>query len=435
MAEIKKVHNLMDGHPSNYGYYEQEDGIRLIELWYVLVRRKYTVLCSVVITTICALIYAISATPVYKTEAIVYPPSIKDLQAFNIKGINEASVDYVYGIFKRNLISKETVQLVFYETMQGEKTAEVQSKSYKTKLKDIKKGISISILDDKEVGKISKVALEYLQEDRELLKDFPVQVVNKTMEKTKDEIISLIKTNIEVRKKDLQQEIIMLRRKAKEERMDKIVRMENADKLEQKQINDKIKALRLTAEKKRMDRIEILKKAAAIAHELKIKDPIDYKLKRINAAFSGKSPIMTDISYNDAQLYKLGFEAIEAEIKSLNNVTSDDPFITDLRDLQAKLYLLQNNPEVQQLKKRSNDDPFIKKLRDKQIEITRLESIQIDPATVKTAQLLKEVDTEDKRIKPKRKRIVVIGFMLGLILGVIGVVIQLMSENQKKIEK
>ena len=75
---------------------------------------------------------------------------------------------------------------------------------------------------------------------------------------------------------------------------------------------------------------------------------------------------------------------------------------------------------------------FIDSLRDKQNEVARLESIHIDPATVRTARLDQAAFPPDKRIKPKRKLIVVLGLMLGLMLGVFAAFFVNFIENQKE---
>ena len=145
-----------------------------------------------------------------------------------------------------------------------------------------------------------------------------------------------------------------------------------------------------------------------------------------------KSQILTGISDNAPQLYQRGYEALNAEIKSLSNRTLDDPFIPELRGLQEKLKLLEHNREAEQLKSRENDDPFIDSLRDKQNELARLASINIDPETVKTARLDQAAYAPEERIKPNRKLIVVLGFILGLMIGVFAAFFANFLENQQE---
>jgi len=262
------------------------------------------------------------------------------------------------------------------------------------------------------------------------------EIVNRIAEEAeraaKAEILSDIEARVSFRVIELNQEVQRLREITKKQRQDEIERLETADVLERNTINDKIASLRNKVREERLDRIVKLKEAADIAHSLDIMDPIAYKLKKISDSAMTTSQILTGISSNAPQLYTRGYEAIEAEITSLSNRTIDDPFIPELRGLQEKLKLLEHNREVEQLKSRENDDPFIESLRDKENELARLASIDIDPATVKTAHIDQAAFPPDKRIKPKRKLIVVLGLMLGLMLGVFAAFFVNFLENQKQ---
>ena len=66
-------------------------------------------------------------------------------------------------------------------------------------------------------------------------------------------------------------------------------------------------------------------------------------------------------------------------------------------------------------------------------ELARLVTINIDPATVKTARLDQAAYPPDIRIKPNRKLVVVIGFMIGLMLGVFVTFFVNFLENQRKL--
>ncbi len=104
----------------------------------------------------------------------------------------------------------------------------------------------------------------------------------------------------------------------------------------------------------------------------------------------------------------------------------------NLRGLQEKLKLLEHNYKIHQLESRKNDDPFIESLRGKESELARLVSIYIDPATVTTARLDQAAYAPDKRIKPRRKLIAVLGLVLGLMLGVFAAFFVNFIENQKQ---
>jgi len=284
-----------------------------------------------------------------------------------------------------------------------------------------------------------------------------------TIKRRQDEIERL-ETADALERNNINDKIASLQNKALNDRLAEISRLEEADRIEREAVEEKISTLRNSAKAKRLDRVAVLKEASGIAHSLDIKDPIGYKLKKISDSALIKSQILTSISNSAPQLYTRGYEAIDAEITSLSNRTiddpfipelrglqdrlkllqhnekiaalkarmDDDPFIPELRGLQEKLKLLEHNRKVEQLKSRQNDDPFITALRDKENELVRLESIHIDPETVKTARLDQAAFPPDKRIKPKRKLIVMLGLMLGLMLGVFVAFFVNFIETQKK---
>lgn len=248
------------------------------------------------------------------------------------------------------------------------------------------------------------------------------EIVNRLGEEarrvTAAEVILNLQAEVGTRIKVVTQEVHLLREKTIKQRLDEVERLEAADVLARKTITDKIGALREFAKQKRMDRIATLREAAGVAHSLGIKDPILYKLDKISEAAPSSRQIMTDISTPAPQLYTLGFDALEAEIKSLSARTSDDPFIPELRDLQEQLAILEHNWKVEQLKSRKNDDPFIESLRDKEKELAYLESIHVDPLTVNSARLDQAAFPPEKRIKPKRSLVVALGLVIGLMGGI-----------------
>ena len=488
------------GNPPSFAYYPPEDEINLTDLWRVLVRRRKALFWVTAVTTIGAVLYALFATPVYRAEAVFLPPTLSDIQAFNIPDVQSIDTTSTYTMFKRNLSSVVPRKFIFGEMNlldqfepdreEGDSIDEIFSEFNETltiTTPKVKK-------DETPIPTIT-FAMEW--EDPVLIAQVINRIAREAERTTALEIISDIQARIDARLKDLNQEIGLLREIAIKRRLDEIERLEVADMLERNNINDKITSLRgkvlnerlaeiirleeadqielegikekistfrNSAKEKRQDRISTFKEASGIAHSLDIKDPIGYKLKKISDAAVIKSQILTNISNSAPQLYTRGYEALDAEITSLSNRKNDDPFIKELRGLQDRIQQLQHNekvaalkarksddpfiPElrgleerlklleinrkVEQLKSRENDDPFIKSLRDKENELARLESIEIDPATVKTARLDQAAFAPEKRIKPNRKLIVVLGLMLGLMLGVFAAFFVNFLEKQKE---
>jgi len=431
------------GYPPPYGYFPQEDEISLIDLWNVLVKKKKTIFGITTIATIGAVIYALLLPPVYKAETTFLPPSESDIQALNniqgVQGVQGVSVDSVYTMFKRNLSARAPRKSVF-EKM-GLLDIFAPERDEKTNVVAIfdgfNKSLSVSVPKPKkgeDAAPITSLAME--GEDPELIAEIINNVGSEAEQATKTEIISNINAKIAARIENLTGDIQLLRDKTKNQRMDEIERLETADRLARESIKDQISALTKNAEHKRQDQITILQEASRIAHALGIKESIGFSLRKIGEAQAqAQAQAQIDISKLGSQQYNRGYEALEAEIASLTNRESDYSFTPEIRELQKRLTLLENNRTVEQLKSRKNDDPFISSLRDKESELAYLKSIHIDPSAVKTARLDQAAYPPEQRIKPKRRLIVVLGFVLGLMLGIFGAFFGNFLENQRKEEE
>ena len=426
---------LVASSPPPYAYYPPEDEINLADLWWVLVKRKYTLIGVTAFVTLGALLYALQATPVYRAEAIFLPPTAGDIQELIVfQDIESFNVSSVYTKFEQNLSARPPRKTVFDDMNLLDQFAPEREpdESIDEIFSDFNETLTITTPKvKKDETPIPTITFAMEWEDPLLIAQVVNRIGKETERATALEIISDIQATIDSQVKDLNQEIKLLREKAIKQRQDEIERLETADALERESINDKIASLRSKALGERLDKITKLKEATGIAHSLEIKDPIGYKLKKISDATEIKSQILTGISDSAQQVYTRGYEALDAEIESLANRTVDDPYIPELRGLQEKLTLLEHNRTVDQLKSRENDDPFIETLRDKENELARLASIEIDPAAVKTARLDQAAYAPEQRIKPNRKLIVILGLMLGLMLGVFTAFFVNFIANQK----
>jgi len=434
-------------YPPPYAYYPAEDEISLADLWGVLVKRRKVLLAVTAVVTIGAVLYALLATPVYRAEVVFLPPAASDIQALKIQvqntdqvqiteDIESVSVESIYTMFKQMLNSKPPRQIIFDKMNLLEQFVSDKDQDTNNDVIFGEFNQTLSVVTPKvkkEETSIQTITLAMEWEDPVLIAEIINRIAEEVERATKSEVLLDIQTRVNARVTKLNLEIQRLRDSTIKQRQDEIERLETADSLELENINDKIASLRSKALGERIDRLAELKEASGIAHSLEIKDPIGYKLKKISDATATKSQILTGLSDNAPQLYQRGYEALDAEINSLSNRTLDDPFIPELRGLQEKLKLLEHNREAEQLKSRENDDPFIDSLRDKENELARLVSINIDPATVKTARLDQAAYAPEERIKPKRTLIVVLGLMLGLMLGVFAAFFVNFLENQRKL--
>jgi chain length determinant protein (polysaccharide antigen chain regulator) len=134
---------------------------------------------------------------------------------------------------------------------------------------------------------------------------------------------------------------------------------------------------------------------------------------------SERNAFYTEVNTQPQPLYLRGSKALRSEIKELTERSSDDPFIPGLRDLEDKVVLLKTNRQVEALKARQSNDPFIETLRDKESELAILVSFKIDPNQVSVATLDQAAYPPEKRESPKRAKIVALGALGGLFLGIL----------------
>ena len=408
-----------------------EDEISLFDLWQGLVKQKKAILGTTAIVTLIALLYALLTTPIYKAETVFLPPSSNDIQILKVKDLKYLSdlkdligvnTDIVYSLFKINLGSISLRKRLFDEMNLADQFEPDRDKTQENNeiFEKFNKNIGLAIATTKkEQFLLPTTTLSLEGRNPELIAEIVNRLAQNAQQETINQLISDLMAKVSERIKEIKSEINLLLNKTKNERLDKIERLESIDSLERNKIQDKINTLRFSAKNKRLDRINQLMEASAIARSLGIEDPIDYKLKKISNSATTNSQIMTDISNKSSQLYTQGYEALDAEIVSLKKRINDDPYINELRTLEEELKLLEHNRIVEQLKNRKNDAPFIKELREKENILAYFKNIMINPELIKVAHLDHAAFPPEKKIKPKRALIVVLGLVLGLILGVL----------------
>ncbi len=448
------------GYPPPYGYYPPDDEISLVDLWRISVKRKNIIIILTAITAICALLYALLATPVYRAKATFLPPTVSDIQALNISGFHTlppisgfhtlpssendisgiapefhfVSTEFVYSMFKQNLRAVAPRRTAFEKMNLLDRLAPErgQESNFDEIFDALNRSLTVATSKVKNTPmSILPITLTMEGGDPVLIADIVNNVAEEVERVTTAEIIIGLEAKISTGINDLNQKITLLREMAEKQRLDKIERLESADALEHKLIEDIMALLRNKVHKGRLDRILRLQEAAKIARSLDMAEPVG-KIKTISGTSLTKPQISTEISNEAPPLYTRGYEALEAEINSLSNRIVDDPFIAELRGLEETLIMLENNRKVEQLKARSNDDAFISPLRDKEYELAWLESISINPLTVTTARVDQAAYPPKQPIKPRRKLIVVLGLMLGLMLGVFVAFIVNFIESQRE---
>jgi chain length determinant protein (polysaccharide antigen chain regulator) len=142
---------------------------------------------------------------------------------------------------------------------------------------------------------------------------------------------------------------------------------------------------REAAKQARMDKIAQLESDLAIAKKLGIVDNLYFNLAgKLTGNKSGVFNIFTNNT--STPTYLRGTKVITAELESLKN--------------------------------RESDDPYIPSLRQKQDQLLKLSKVQFTPGAFHSYQLDGEITKPKHPMKPKKTLVLVLGVVLGLFLGI-----------------
>ena len=108
--QTKDLQNIQYAAP--YPQQFEDDTIDLYELWITLWNKKWLVIAVTVIAALGSVVYALNAPPIYKAEALLLPPSAKDIQSLNLQGDEDRegrgreTTAAAFDAFKNNLSSR-----------------------------------------------------------------------------------------------------------------------------------------------------------------------------------------------------------------------------------------------------------------------------------------------------------------------------------------
>ena len=350
------------------GYYSPaEDEISLIELWNVLAGRWRLIAATTLLATLIAIVYALTAPPLYRATAYFLPPSKKDVAPFNetgiqVQGVQDVqdvqgvTVDEAYSLFKGTLSSKRLYRLYFEENHLEQIFMEGSTATI-SKDKAVESFFSLyKINSDKKISGSLNLSAEWHDPDQ------AAGWVNGLSELANEMVVEQLLSNLDYR---LQQQITILESSSS--------------------------AMRKIAQKRREDRIVVLTEAYKTAIILGLHDFLDTE--------SGVVFLDTESGVVSTPTYYRGSKALNAEIDILRNRSSDDPFIDELRNLEEMLL--------------------------------KFKSINISDMSVKTYTLDQQALPPKQPIKPKRDLIVTMGGIIGLIGGVFLAFLLNIIQNQK----
>jgi chain length determinant protein (polysaccharide antigen chain regulator) len=379
--------------------------INLMDLWRYLVQGKKTIILTALATGVLATV-ALLTFPSYQAEAHLLPPSPAEIEPLNVAELAEFSadtvfVDYLLRLQSRSLHRRVLEKLGVLEPSTDPETRAKNDEIFKSWRKEFL--LAQDWVDPDHPG-ITKVSIN--GKDPQLLAEFINTIVDEAQTDTLDSLKQILQVRISGRREELKRQISSSQARAKQERLDEIIRLTEQQTIAAAAINGQIDAKKQYASLRRSDRLAQLAEAAQIAEAANIVDPLIAPAPPVNVmsvdmvsrptAIVGledepSSNLPTTI-HDEAEpnlgpsslihveptpLAYHGKKVLNAEIKALQNRSSDDAFIQDLRPLQEMLQQVNNDGRLTALSARSSDDPFIHGLRALENQDALLEGVVI----------------------------------------------------------
>jgi len=323
--------------------------ISLFDLWTVLSKKRILIFGILAASLVISAATAFLLTPVYQATIHFAPPLKKDIDILNIPEFSSAyTTDDAYKAFQNNFIARNNLWDFFVEKQLYK--AYLDENGYADE--DIDKTFDTEFLENVTLHQpkpggdqaFMNATLDWddATEGAALLNEYSQTVSSITVEKYVDELSNKLLLD----KERLQGQITLLRESAQREKEYRLIELDEN---------------------------------ISIAKELGIKrrdDLLDQKRSDVFVDASGKQP-----------LYYQGYEALEAEKRSLQI--------------------------------RKSNDPFTPGLNEKLKELEYLNAIKIPPGQISVVRVTQQAKALNEPVKPRKKMIVILGSVLGLFLGIL----------------
>lgn len=342
--------------------------ISLVDLWKILTSQKSIFFYAWLACITLGIVYVLVAKPVYQAEAFLLPPTMQDIQPLNITISNNSNKSNSYNNANNPNISNDAAQYGQYNPKQVYNLF-VQTLNSRANRKKFYEANNIA----------SKLGYEKGNEVDFFERNFHDKLIVSRNLKNK-ELEGFVSISFEGPDAELASQwvndfvdVTVLHVRSNLIR-EVFARLES----DKRDVKDAIAGKLLLAQKRRADRVIELKEALVVAKALSEHD------RQANSRLRSDGLTMNT---DNLPLYMLSEAVLEAEINVLEGRKDDAPFIEGLRDLEEY--------------------------------VATLEQVQINEERVSPAFIDQKAFVEEIPIKPKKKLVVILAGLLGLLLGVI----------------
>jgi len=221
------------------------------------------------------------------------------------------------------------------------------------------------------------------------------------------------------RVKVLSDQVATQRDQYRQNRLLTIEKMQHENAKNIAQLQEQITASLIRAKSDRQTRIADATEALEMAKTLGVINPstMDVMAKKGMKEGTGGTSI-TVVDKQSIPLYLYGSKYLTVYIETLNSRESDEIFLSKINELQEQIYVIEHDAELAALKSRKSDDPWIDGLADDLAKIDAIKKLTPDFSNVLTYTMDNPAIVTDESVKPKRKLIVALGFVLSLFVAI-----------------
>lgn len=428
----------MDINSNSFQAQQQNDEIDLLTLLATLWQNRKTIISITLCCTIIVITIAFIMTPSYQSRSVLKPINPHSLYALNNLNIYSITAESLFTDVEKELHSYRNQEnfLLENEDLLGPILKEI-TPELKEQVVDefLTRNFNIKYPEKESTRKQLTLELTYPKgvKGPTIINRF-IQTVS---EKVKKEIPETIKIQINAERNDLQDQLAILLAGYNAKVESDVAALIEQDNLKRLQLQDELKALQVELKTKRDNRISVLNEAIEIAETLNFKKPTSYNAE--SSKTQSSNIIRAEITQQQTPLYFLGTDVLMAERDALLARTTDDFTSSKIAEIESELQLLRNNRKIEIIEAREHPDLFLEEIssiKQKLMELNIIERSINDTITPLLTTF--DIVTIDEKalaprtpLKPNKKLIAIIGFLLGGMLAIMFVLMRQSIRNHQ----
>ena len=337
---------------------KMNDNINIGNLYQTLLNKKRSVLIILLASVVLSSLYAFTLPNLYRAQIYIVPPQDKFVQPLNYFATQIAKdsqlvlkQQYIYFDFMKNAQSRQFQRKFFFENKIYDYFDADPEEAFDVSFNEMLRFSLESKYVSRDIRQEEFFNVSFLHSDPNLAAKWLNDYVQMVERETSRRIVDGVNTSIENYRKKIQSAIDSHKEQAKQIRADNITR---------------------------------LKEALLIAEELDIIKPSNANLTN-QTIIMDNSTVSGPTQITEMPLYLFGTDALKTQIDILQNRVSDDPFIPNLRSLEA--------------------------------ELNTTSLVKVNYSDVRVAEIDQKALAPTRKYSPRRSLILIVGLFFGIVVS------------------